>query len=62
VLQSIGFSQPTNPQSKECAAVLREFLGESKKIQGQYKWRIPFKKDKKWMPLPSTKFISEDDY
>jgi putative DNA primase/helicase len=62
VLQSIGFSQPTNPQSKECAAVLREFLGESKKIQGQYKWRIPFKKDKKWMPLTSTKFISEDDY
>lgn len=44
VLQNIGIQHPTNPQSKECAAVLREFLGESKKIQGQYKWRVPFKK------------------
>jgi putative DNA primase/helicase len=43
VLIRIGIKNPTNPQSKECAAVLRELFGDSKRINGQNKWRIPFK-------------------
>jgi predicted P-loop ATPase len=44
VLQSLEIKSPTNAQSKEAASVLRELLGESKRIQGINKWRIPFKK------------------
>jgi putative DNA primase/helicase len=56
LLQRMNIRNPTNAQSKECASVLRELLGESKKIQGQYKWRIPFRKDD-FDPLP----IHDDD-
>lgn len=45
VLQSVDIKSPTNAQSKECASILRELLGEHKRIQGINKWRIPFKKE-----------------
>ncbi len=45
VLQSIDIKSPTNAQSKECAGILRELLGEHKRINGSNKWRIPFKKE-----------------
>jgi putative DNA primase/helicase len=62
LLQKLDIKNPTNSQSKECAAVLREFVGESKKIQGQYKWRIPFRKDG-WNTLlkPKAALDDEDD-
>lgn len=41
LLRKIGVRNPTNAQSKECAATLRELLGDSKRINGQNKWRIP---------------------
>jgi len=41
VLKLIGIEHPTNAQSKECCGALRELLGESKRIQGQQKWRVP---------------------
>ena len=41
VLIEIGIKNPGNMQCKECAAVLREYLGEPKKINGFVKWRIP---------------------
>ena len=44
LLQRLNIRNPTNAQSKECASILRELLGESKKIQGQYKWRIQFRR------------------
>lgn len=43
LLQKLDIKSPSNPQSKECASILRELLGDSKKIQGYNKWRIPFK-------------------
>ncbi len=49
VLTKLEFDRPTNPQCKECAAILRQLFGDSKKIQGQHKWRIPLK--------PLTKFV-----
>lgn len=45
LLQSIDIKSPTNAQSKECAGILREILGEHKRINGSNKWRIPFKKE-----------------
>ena len=61
LLQKLDIKNPTNTQSKECASVLREFVGESKKIQGQYKWRIPFKKEG-WAPLLAPKATLDDEY
>jgi predicted P-loop ATPase len=43
LLREIGISNPSNQQSKECATVLRELFGESRRIQGQNKWRVPIK-------------------
>lgn len=43
VLLRIGFANPTNKQAKECASVLREFLGDHKRINGQNKWRVPLR-------------------
>lgn len=45
LLLEIGIKQPTNPQCKEAAAILRERLGESKRINGLNKWRIPLRQD-----------------
>ncbi len=44
VLNELAFDCPTNQQCKECAAILRQLFGDSKKINGQQKWRIPIKK------------------
>lgn len=43
LLIELGYVNPTNPQMKECAAFLREHCGESKRIQGQNKWRVALK-------------------
>jgi len=45
VLVHLDIKYPTNPQCKECAGVLREYLGESKRIQGKDTWRIPLRRD-----------------
>lgn len=42
VLAKVGIKLPTNGQSKECNAILRELLGDSKRIGGFNKWRVPF--------------------
>ena len=57
VLVLIGIENPTNPQSKECAGVLRTYLGESKRINGRDKWRVPFALDAKGNPK-----IGPDEY
>jgi hypothetical protein len=43
VLKIIGIEQPTNPQCKDCAAVLRDIYGESKRNRGRDTWRVHFK-------------------
>ena len=43
MLEVMGYERPTNPQAKECAAALRDLLGESKRINGINKWRVPLK-------------------
>jgi hypothetical protein len=60
LLIHIGIQHPTNPQSKECAGVLREFLGESKRIHGQNKWRIPLKQIS-WSAHITTRKEENDD-
>jgi predicted P-loop ATPase len=44
VLVKLNYDHPTNPQCKECAAYLREFLGESKRVRGSDKWRVPIRR------------------
>jgi predicted P-loop ATPase len=41
VLEVAGFATPSNSQAKECASLLRSWFGESKRIQGRDKWRVP---------------------
>lgn len=43
LLNLAGIEHPTNPQAKECAAILRSHLGEPKRIQGVMKWRVPLR-------------------
>lgn len=45
LLVRLGYKTPTNAQCKECHTVLRELLGEPKKINGTMRWRIPFRED-----------------
>lgn len=42
VLSRLGYKNPTNPQSKECNAVLREYLGEPTRSDGRKWWRVPW--------------------
>ncbi len=44
VLERLGYHKPTNPQSKEANWALRHHLGEPKRIKGQNKWFVPWKK------------------
>ena len=46
VLTKLEFEYPTNQQCRECASILREVIGESKKIRGSHKWRIPLRRFK----------------
>ncbi|KQM35979.1 VapE domain-containing protein [Sphingomonas sp. Leaf10] len=41
VLEEAGLTNPTNPQAKECAGYLREWFGQSKRINGRDRWHIP---------------------
>jgi len=43
VLKRLGVEHPTNPQCRECGAVLREKLGNPKKIKGIFRFRISIK-------------------
>jgi predicted P-loop ATPase len=42
VLRKVGVERPTNPQYKETNAILKELLGAPKKIQGIYRWYVPW--------------------
>lgn len=44
-LRHIGIEHPRNAQCKEAGAIFRERFGDPKKIQGIYRWRIPFHAD-----------------
>ena len=44
VLAKLGIEHPRNGQNKEVAAVLRELLGQPRRINGNMKWRIPFRR------------------
>ena len=44
LLVFLGISIPVNPQCKECAGILRTYLGDPKRINGRDKWRIPLER------------------
>ena len=62
LLIAIGIRNPTNTQSKEAAAVLRELLGDSKRINGQNKWRIPLEQQSFYHTSLPIKDNDYDDY
>jgi putative DNA primase/helicase len=41
VLKMVGIDRPSNTQCKECGAILRDWLGEPKRIKGEWKYRVP---------------------
>ncbi len=43
LLVHLGIDRPTNAQCKECGGVLRNYVGDPRRIQGRDKWRIPLK-------------------
>lgn len=43
VLKMAGVERPTNPQAKECGALLREHFGSPKRIRGRDKWQVPLR-------------------
>ena len=45
MLRLAGFDRPTNPQAKECGALLRELFGEPRRVNGRDKWRVPLLPD-----------------
>lgn len=45
ILKQLGIPHPTNTQSRECGTVLREIIGQPKRIQGMMTWRFPFKQE-----------------
>ncbi len=60
LLIRLGIKSPSNPQAKECAAVLREYLGDSKRINGRDVWRIPFR-NIDYTTVPTTTAPTYDD-
>jgi putative DNA primase/helicase len=40
VLEEAGLDRPSNGQAKECAALLRELYGDSKRVNGRDRWRV----------------------
>lgn len=46
VLTKIGIRSPSNRQAKECGAVLRERIGQPKRVKGRDKWRVPLRIDR----------------
>lgn len=54
LLSRADLRHPSNPQTKECAAILREHLGEPKRIQGRTKWRVPLRSKPVAEKAPTT--------
>ena len=57
MLEKLGYDHPTNGDTKELTAVLRELLGNSKKVNGTQKWRIPLRPKTK----PNFTGLDDDD-
>lgn len=57
MLEVMGYKQPTNPQAKECAAALRALLGDSKRIKGINRWKVPLTDNgaTAWQPIQVRK-------
>jgi hypothetical protein len=60
VLRKISIERPTNPQYKEANAILRELLGPPKKIQGIYRWYVPW--DRTQPTTRDLKSNPDDEY
>lgn len=51
LLKDVGIDKPSNGQSRECGAFLREHCGEPRKVKGYMSWNVPPIKGS-WSPFP----------
>lgn len=61
LLRAADIKNPTNPQAKECGALLRELFGPPRKIGGSWKWKVPLRAvgaDAYAMPAPKKRHPS----
>jgi putative DNA primase/helicase len=61
VLKMVGVDRPTNPQCKECSSILREWFGAPKRIRGEWKFRIPVRKNDSAPRAIVTVNLDDDD-
>lgn len=61
LLSIAGFERPTNPQARECGALLRERYGEPRRINGRDKWRVPLLPQKTATGIRPDPYDAEDD-
>lgn len=52
LLAKLGYKFPTNGDTKELTALLRELIGPSKKINGTQKWRMPWRAAVEFTRIP----------
>lgn len=58
LFKMLDYKNPKNADAKELTSILRELLGEPKKVQGIMKWRIPVRTKKQPHP-PAAKQIAD---
>ena len=62
VLRLAGYEKPSTPQCKECGSILRELIGEPKRINGDTKWRIPRKASPSLVASAKSHIDENGDY
>ncbi|MBN3965707.1 virulence-associated E family protein [Pseudomonas gregormendelii] len=62
VLRLAGYEKPSTPQCKECGSILRELIGEPKRINGDTKWRIPRKASTSLVASAKSHIDENGDY
>lgn len=60
-LKLVGVTSPTNPQMKEAAQVLRDLYGEPKRINGNMKWRVCWRRYFGQASSPGSDDLTDDD-
>lgn len=61
LLREAGMDRPTTGQCKECAAILRELYGDSRKVRGRYVWRVVLANKARFGGDAATAAVDDDD-
>ena len=61
MLLEAGIDRPTNPQCRECGAILREIYGDPRKVQGRYVWKVALVNRKQFGRGVTPAALDDDD-